>query len=43
MIAALQRAEVDYAGKFTTNIVAGMATHYGLDGPEIESILCRQE
>jgi hypothetical protein len=43
MIAALQRSKVDYARKLTTDIVTGMATHYGLEGPEIESILCHPE
>jgi len=40
MVAALQRAEVDYTRKCTTDIVVGIATHYGLDGPGIEPIFC---
>jgi len=40
VVAALQRAEVDYTRKCTTDVVVGIATHYGLDGPGIESIFC---
>jgi len=40
MVAALQSAEVDYTGKCTTDVVVGIATHYGLEGSGIESNFC---
>jgi len=40
MVAALQRTEVNYTRKRTTDVVVGIATHCRLDGPGIESIFC---
>ena len=40
MVAALQRAEVDYTRRCTADVVVGIATQYGLDGLGIESTFC---